>query len=47
MHFWDGNGWVNSLYFNWNDGQLHFDNRNADNANENYAAGVALLSGLL
>jgi|GEM_PF-3838015 len=36
----------NSLYFNWNDGQLNFDNNWSDNANQNYgsASGFLLVS---
>jgi hypothetical protein len=47
VQIWDDNGWVNSLYWNFNDEQLHFNNRNDNYANENYAAGVALRPGLL
>ena len=36
----DGN-WSNSLYFNFNDGNLKFNARNSDNPNDNYGLAVA------
>ena len=41
---WDADGhWLNSVYFNFNDGQLNFDNRNANDPNDNYGSVVASL----
>lgn len=45
-YFWDGGGWVDSLYFSWDGGRLHFNGGYADGALPGYAAGVAFLSGV-
>lgn len=46
-YFWDGDGWVASLCWDFNGGQLHFDYGYADYADGNYATGVAMSPGLL
>jgi len=43
--FHDADGkFSNSVYFNWNDGKLHFGNNWADNANQNFGSASGNLS---